>query len=145
MTVSAKLQRYLADGDPWHPIDEASDAALERDGLDRDALRCTTCGRVLTDADWCAAECRWVCPGYAGDGLTEQTAAALRLGKFAPPRRPVYAEPIPGFVQTGPSTYERIASPEPRRGSPPVRHERVPWLRIALWTVGLLLLLRLLA
>jgi hypothetical protein len=142
--ASALLQRHLTKGAPWHPIDEASDQTLASDDLSLTALRCTTCGRVLSAANWNKAELRWVCPGYAGDGLTMETAAARRLGPFAPPRGLERLEPIPGFVQTGTTTFERIR--EPDRQPPWPTHarapQRIPWLRLAMLVAVLWLLLR---
>ena len=74
---------------------------------------CTTCGRILNDRHYYAERRRWVCPGYAGDGMDEETAAALRVGPFdtrvkSPPPDPM--DLMPGFVKVGPNTWERTES-----------------------------------
>jgi hypothetical protein len=50
---------------------------------------------------------QWECPNGCM-AVTDQLAAANRLGPWAPPRRASLVSDIPGYARTGPTSYERI-------------------------------------
>lgn len=59
---------------------------------------------------WSEELCQWRCE--CGAVITDHEAAAKFLGPFAPRRAGWDLKPIPGFVQTGPNSYERIVEPD---------------------------------
>ena len=100
---------------------------------------CTHCGHILGPENRRESEMRWMCPSCptsTGCGMTDHEAAFYRVGPFAPKRRPQWERrDIPGFVQIGQNSYERIAEPDAkveyakamRETVNGIRSGKIPW------------------